>query len=240
MNFIADFFETQNIIKPQNNFRTIPIILAFIFMLSSLGYGPMSALAQDPPQNYFQTRQNANHTSFGMHPCSGQFQNMTGIRESQFGQYRNQTGNFIHHTSHYGNMTRLHMSPYANQTNFKFNPCFNQNTNQTSFGKNIPQVSSAVTPVISASSTKIPSWVKNNAKWWSQNQMGDSDFISGIQYLIQQGIMKIPASQAASTESNQIPSWIKSNASWWASGQISDDDFIKGIQWLVSNEIIKI
>ncbi len=83
--------------------------------------------------------------------------------------------------------------------------------------------------------------MRNNAKWWSQNQVGDSDFVNGIQYLIQQGIMKIPATSITSvSSSHQIPSWIKSNAGFWAQGQISDDDFVKGVQYLISSQIMKI
>jgi len=26
----------------------------------------------------------------------------------------------------------------------------------------------------------LPSWVKNNAKWWSEGQISDSDFITGL------------------------------------------------------------
>ena len=37
----------------------------------------------------------------------------------------------------------------------------------------------------------IPKWIKNNAGWWSNGQIGDSDFVSGIQYLITNGILKI-------------------------------------------------
>ena len=37
----------------------------------------------------------------------------------------------------------------------------------------------------------IPNWIKNNAKWWSEGQIGDSDFVSGIKYLIENDIMKI-------------------------------------------------
>ncbi|MDE1726672.1 MAG: hypothetical protein KGH89_05340 [Thaumarchaeota archaeon] len=86
----------------------------------------------------------------------------------------------------------------------------------------------------------IPSWIKNTAKWWSQSQVGDQDFVKGIQYLIQQKIMQVPlqSNSSATSGASQIPSWIKTNARWWASGQISDQDFVKGIQWLVSNGII--
>ena len=86
----------------------------------------------------------------------------------------------------------------------------------------------------------IPSWIKNNAKWWSEGKIGDTDFVLGIKYLIEQNIMKIPTTKQVSINSQQIPSWIRDNAKWWADGLISDDDFVKGIQFLVSNGIMKI
>ena len=87
--------------------------------------------------------------------------------------------------------------------------------------------------------THIPGWIKNNAKWWSEGTLNDDDFIKGVQYLIQDGIMKIPPSNSAGVSSHQIPVWVKNNAGWWSSGQISDDDFVKGMQYLATNGIIK-
>lgn len=87
----------------------------------------------------------------------------------------------------------------------------------------------------------IPNWIKNNAKWWSENSVGDTDFVQGIQYLIKQKIINIPDTKTSTGSSDQkIPTWIKSNAGWWASGQISEDDFIKGLQYLIEHGIIKI
>ena len=40
-------------------------------------------------------------------------------------------------------------------------------------------------------SQEIPGWVKNNAGWWSDGLIADSDFVSGIQYLITNGIMTV-------------------------------------------------
>ncbi|MDE1862363.1 MAG: hypothetical protein KGI33_05575 [Thaumarchaeota archaeon] len=88
----------------------------------------------------------------------------------------------------------------------------------------------------------IPSWVKTTAGWWSKGQVGDQDFVKGIQYMIQKGIMQIPSqtsSNAAST-AKAIPSWVKTTAGWWSSGQVGDQDFVKGIQWLISNGIISV
>jgi hypothetical protein len=53
-------------------------------------------------------------------------------------------------------------------------------------------------------SYNIPSWIKKNAKWWSEGQVQDSDFTKGIEYLIQQGIMKIPQTTSTSTTSHGI------------------------------------
>ena len=39
------------------------------------------------------------------------------------------------------------------------------------------------------STYKIPDWIKNNACWWSQDLISDDDFASGIEYLINQGII---------------------------------------------------
>ena len=92
-----------------------------------------------------------------------------------------------------------------------------------------------------ASITEIPQWVKNNAEWWAADEIDDASFVSGIQYLINQGIMKIPeTAQGSGSGSDGIPTWIKDIAEFWAEGQIDDNTFIGGIQWLISNGIMKL
>ena len=39
--------------------------------------------------------------------------------------------------------------------------------------------------------SKIPDWVRNNAKWWAEGSISDDDYIKGLQFLIQQGILKV-------------------------------------------------
>ena len=89
------------------------------------------------------------------------------------------------------------------------------------------------------SNVVIPSWVKNNAGWWSENKIDDKTFISALQYLIQEKIIVVPQTQQASQTTSTIPVWIKNNAGWWATNQISDTDFVKGIEFLIANGIIK-
>jgi len=53
----------------------------------------------------------------------------------------------------------------------------------------------AVIPVIvdrvGVDQTSIPAWIKNNAGWWATDQIDDSAFLKGIQYLVQNGIIVI-------------------------------------------------
>ena len=46
-----------------------------------------------------------------------------------------------------------------------------------------------------AETSTVPDWVKNNAKWWADGQIPESDFINAIQYLITNGILKIPITE---------------------------------------------
>ena len=86
----------------------------------------------------------------------------------------------------------------------------------------------------------VPDWVRNNAGWWAAGEIDDASFVSGIQFLIEQGIMIIPETECGEGESQEIPGWIKNNAEWWAAGQIGDSDFVSGIQFLISNGIMPI
>lgn len=92
----------------------------------------------------------------------------------------------------------------------------------------------------SACADQIPSWIKNNAKWWSQNQITDDDFVKGIQFLIDNGVIKVTNTSAASDSSSHMPSWIKKTAGWWSDGSVGDSDFVQGIQYLVQIQVIKI
>jgi len=108
--------------------------------------------------------------------------------------------------------------------------------------------------VPNAFAENVPDWIKNNAGWWATDQIDDSAFLQGIQYLIQEGIMIIPttetsessddsdaisdAGQRAQEFDQRVPAWIKNNAGWWSTDQIDDSSFLQGIQYLVQKGII--
>ena len=88
---------------------------------------------------------------------------------------------------------------------------------------------------------EIPDWIKNNALWWANGQIDDDSFIQGIQFLIKEGLIKIPVTEQSSIpQYDEIPDWIKNNALWWANGQIDDDSFIQGIQFLIKEGIMAV
>jgi len=43
-----------------------------------------------------------------------------------------------------------------------------------------------------AEDSSIPNWVKNNAKWWSEGNISEADYITSLEYLIQNGIIDLP------------------------------------------------
>ena len=89
-------------------------------------------------------------------------------------------------------------------------------------------------------STIIPPWIKNNAGWWANGKISDSNFISGIQYMIQNNIIIIQNLPPSGESSGKIiPPWIKNNAGLWAENKISDNDFLKGIEFLIQQGIIR-
>ena len=88
---------------------------------------------------------------------------------------------------------------------------------------------------------QIPSWVKNNAKYWNENSIDDATFAQGIQYMIKQGIITIPPTQSGQASPGvTIPTWVKNNAGYWATGDIDDNTFVKGIQYLITSGIIQV
>src|SRR5690242_7819623 len=163
---------------------------------------------------------------------SEQIQNFNGskIDVVSISNNTNTAANEIGYDKETGVLMYLHLLPKSNSNTLDLNFPTKYDLSNTNMFTN-----SAV-----QSDMHIPSWIKNNAKWWAQGTLTDDDFTKGIQYMIKNGIMKIPQSHSDSSLSQQIPNWIKTNAGWWASGQISDSDFVKGIQYLANSGVIHV
>ncbi|QLH03590.1 peptidase [Nitrosopumilus cobalaminigenes] len=86
----------------------------------------------------------------------------------------------------------------------------------------------------------LPNWIRNNAAWWSEEQIDDNTFIQGIEYMIKNKIISIPQTQQETSTSKEIPSWIRNNASWWADGQIDDKTFVQGLEFMIKAGILRV
>ena len=95
--------------------------------------------------------------------------------------------------------------------------------------------------VETSSEIMIPDWVRNNAGWWSADQIEDNDFASGIEFMIKEGIITVPSTgNSQSSENSVIPDWVRNNAGWWSERLISNKEFANGLQYLIVNGIISV
>lgn len=106
------------------------------------------------------------------------------------------------------------------------------------FGKESTSTETATPPP--TKQVSIPDWVKDLAKWWSDGTISDTEFVSGIKYMIEHDIISIPQTTPTDAKSQQIPYWVKNNAKWWSQGTISDSDFASGLEYLIQHGIIQI
>ena len=106
-------------------------------------------------------------------------------------------------------------------------------------GQNMNSLLDKIDTKFRASAEKVPSWIKNNAGWWANDDIDDDSFIQGIQFLIKEKILEISETTTAD-KSDKIPAWVKNNAGWWAEGQITESDFLSGITHLVKTGIISV
>ena len=85
----------------------------------------------------------------------------------------------------------------------------------------------------------IPQWIRENAAWWADNRITDSEFFKGIEFLLEKQVI-IVQDKAADDADQIVPSWIKDLAGWWSEGKISDENFVGAMTYLLERGIIRI
>jgi len=106
--------------------------------------------------------------------------------------------------------------------------------------------SGILVPNSSAQDAQIPNWIKNVAGWWGAGEISENEFVTGIEYMINNNIILldfVPCNdkiQSQYGDTKSVPDWIKNNANWWSENLIDDTDFINGLQYLIEYKIIKI
>ncbi len=54
-----------------------------------------------------------------------------------------------------------------------------------------------------AQPTSIPKWVKNTARWWGQGQIEDTEFIKAIQWMVDNGIIRLSVTDQSQPPQSQ-------------------------------------
>ena len=105
--------------------------------------------------------------------------------------------------------------------------------------------SSTLVPNSSAQEdTHIPSWIKNVAGWWANGEISENEFLSGIEFLINNKIITIPFMPCVATPTDfsddMVPDWFQNNAKWWSEDLIDNTDFLNGVEYLIKKQIVVI
>ena len=86
-------------------------------------------------------------------------------------------------------------------------------------------------------SEQIPEWIKNDSNSWINNDISDSEFLTTIQFLINNNLISVDISNSFGL-SDYIPNWLKTLSSLWINNDISDSEFLRVIEYLVDEKII--
>jgi len=89
-------------------------------------------------------------------------------------------------------------------------------------------------------STDVPDWIKTYAKNWATGGISDSEFISGLNFMIQNKIIVIPNGDSPYSTVDEVPSWFRNTSHWWSSDLISQQEFINSLKFLIQKDIILI
>ena len=83
--------------------------------------------------------------------------------------------------------------------------------------------------------------MKNNASWWSERQISQTEFTNALEFLINEGIIYIPPTDPGIPGPDKnIPDWVRNTAGWWSDGKIPDSGFINAMKYLIEIGIIEV
>ncbi len=84
----------------------------------------------------------------------------------------------------------------------------------------------------------VPKWIKKSASFWIQGNTSDIEFVSAMQYLVNEGIIVLPQTEKTQDSGGNILNWIKQTVRFWVDGHTTDAEFTNAIQYLVKQGII--
>ena len=100
----------------------------------------------------------------------------------------------------------------------------------------------SITTISAQSSDGIPSWIKNTALWWGQDQISDDDFLGAMQFLIKEGILVIPSEEIEiqEEETASLQYWKDQSVSWDYKDILRNSDNMASINNQFKNGLKKV
>lgn len=86
------------------------------------------------------------------------------------------------------------------------------------------------------STDSIPNWIKNTAKWWSEGQTNDTDFLSAMQYLIDQNILHASKSSQTANQNNTLSQKMYDLQTRYNTLEIKYNELLKQVQNMPENQ----
>ena len=84
----------------------------------------------------------------------------------------------------------------------------------------------------------IPSWIKGTVGLWVDGVTDDATFLGAMQFLVQEGVIVVPPTEAGSSQSSDVPAWIQGTSKLWVDGVTDDATFLGAIQFLIHEGVI--
>lgn len=86
------------------------------------------------------------------------------------------------------------------------------------------------------STDSIPNWIKNTAKWWSEGQTNDTDFLNAMQYLIDQNILHASKSSQTANQNNTMSQKMYDLQTRYNTLEIKYNELLKQVQNMPENQ----
>ena len=86
----------------------------------------------------------------------------------------------------------------------------------------------------------IPEWIKLNASLWAAGKIPASEFLEGIDLLLEKSIISVESRKFISTSQWHVPSWVAISAQLWSDEKITNEEFLTMIEYLVQEGVIVI
>ncbi len=86
----------------------------------------------------------------------------------------------------------------------------------------------------------MPNWLRNDARWWGEDKISDTEFVNVIQWLIDKRMIQVEYTPIEVQADQSVPASVKNTVYYWAQAKVSDGNFLGTVQYLIKIGIVKL